>query len=172
MSDSQGSSLLEIRRAAADIQVFAMEEMRRSRLPGGQFGPADAYRHMIGVAELTRRFGALPAYAAAEYNEFRSLAHGVNRTLHGEEEAASQTPAARAMDRHNNGIGLRIGARAATPEEVVAAARAEIERAYKPRPAGQILPPGWSRATGLKAPHPNSGTGRRGSGTPSRMPLT
>lgn len=54
------------------IQNFATAEARSARMPGWTNGPADAYRHLIVVGEMTRRFGDLPATLMAELNETTS----------------------------------------------------------------------------------------------------
>ncbi len=69
----------------------AFAEDRRSNLPGGGNGPADAYRHTLRAAELYRRFP--DAYASA-FLDFREFAGG-----------ATNTP----MDYHNNDVGKVIG---------------------------------------------------------------
>ncbi len=52
----------------------------------------------------------------------------------------------RTMDRANNATGLRIGATAEAPLDVIAAAQAEIERAFQSGPSiggrAHWLPPG------------------------------
>jgi hypothetical protein len=58
-----------VRQSIREIEILARAEMESSKLPGHQFGPADAYRHMIGVAEMRRRFGRVPAGTIAEANE-------------------------------------------------------------------------------------------------------
>lgn len=47
----------------------ASAEALASPLPGYFDGPADAYRHLVGTAELRRRFGFSTAYAIATGNE-------------------------------------------------------------------------------------------------------
>ena len=37
---------------AGQVGTFAREEARSSDLPGQAEGPADAYRHLVGVAEF------------------------------------------------------------------------------------------------------------------------
>jgi hypothetical protein len=51
-------------RAAADEAV-------ESQLPGRENGPADAYRHLLWGAELTRRFGAHVARGILEDHEIQ-----------------------------------------------------------------------------------------------------
>jgi hypothetical protein len=112
----------------------ASREARLSRLPGRLNGPADAYRHIVGMAELTRRVGALQAYGMGESNEQLSWARQIWAEINGRELPLSLTREGRIMDRNNNAIGQRIGMRASTPQEVIAAARVEMEHAYQSGP--------------------------------------
>ena len=43
----------------------ASDEAGKSLIPGRRNGPADAYRHIIWAAEMTRRFGESAARALA-----------------------------------------------------------------------------------------------------------
>lgn len=47
----------------------ASSEAVSSQLPGRENGPADAYRHILWVAEMTRRFGPSKAKLFAEGKE-------------------------------------------------------------------------------------------------------
>ena len=96
------------------VEQAAAAEAAASPLPGFYDGPADAYRHIIGTAELRRRFGFRVAYGIATGNEVLGT-HGRN-----------QPAALRQMDDHNNAIGFSIGAEAKTYEDVVRRARAAI----------------------------------------------
>lgn len=51
------------------VEDAASAEALASPLPGYYDGPADAYRHIVGTAELRRRFGFGTAYALATTNE-------------------------------------------------------------------------------------------------------
>jgi hypothetical protein len=104
------------------VENAAKREAETSPLPGYYLGPADAYRHIVGVTELRRRFGFPIAYGIATGNEVlrtheRRLRGGIR-----EIDVLS-----REMDDHNNAIGLEIGATARTYEEVVRRARAAID---------------------------------------------
>lgn len=90
-------------------------EARESPLPGYFNGPADAYRHIVGTAELRRRFGWAIAYGIVTGNEVMGT--------HVERYPGDL----RRMDDHNNAIGLAIGADAQTYEEVVRRARAAVD---------------------------------------------
>lgn len=57
------------RRIADEVAEFANAEAAASGLPGHVNGPRDAYRHLVGVGELSRRIGVIPASILAEYNE-------------------------------------------------------------------------------------------------------
>lgn len=74
----------------------ATQEGIDSQLPGRENGPADAYRHLLLSAELTRRYGE--GYA-------RSLLEGHELTGN----MGDQQPDADAMDRNNNELGIEIG---------------------------------------------------------------
>jgi hypothetical protein len=119
------------RQLVDEVREFAEAAARASKLPGGQFGPRDAFRHMVGTAELVRRAGLLTAYGVVEGNELRSLAYEQWRRANRENVAASLRSDSRNMDRANNAVGLRIGARSTTPDEVIQAARTEIMRAHQ-----------------------------------------
>lgn len=73
-----------IRALFDDVVSFAEAAAKASKLPGGQFGPRDAFRHMVGSAELTRRVGLLPAWTLTEANEARSMLTSTRRSLMGE----------------------------------------------------------------------------------------
>ncbi len=90
----------------------ATSESVSSQLPGRVNGPADAYRHILWAAELTRRFGAR---IADNILEFRERFDPVG------------TSGATAMDRWNNDIGIQIGRNAKTWDDVIRAARKVIE---------------------------------------------
>lgn len=118
---------------ANDVADFADKEASLSQLPGLNQGPGDAYRHLVGVAELSRRLGPLRAYAIAEGNEQRSFLAMLRSVATGQPVASSNTLAAGRMDRHNNKLALWIGATSDLPEEVVARARGLMERAIASR---------------------------------------
>lgn len=67
-------------------------ESTASQLPGRDFGPADAYRHMLLAAELTRVFGWDQAALSLRVHEMQ------------EDDAADN-----GMDFWNNDIGMKIG---------------------------------------------------------------
>ena len=55
--------MLRMREVVDEVVTFANAAAEASQLPGGQFGPRDAFRHIVGSAELTRRLGFWPARA-------------------------------------------------------------------------------------------------------------
>lgn len=86
--------------ATQGVSILAISEAVYSQLPGREDGPADAYRHILLAAELTRQFGE--TYA--------------NVLLNGHEVTGSidnQTAEAKAMDLYNNQLGVEIGKRLA-----------------------------------------------------------
>lgn len=115
-------------RSVSDV---ATAEALASPLPGYFDGPADAYRHIVGTAELRRRFGFGAAYVIATGNEILGT---VQR---------NQPPELRQMDDHNNTIGFSIGADAKSYEEVVRRARAAIDAGIARGGDGSEGTPRW-----------------------------
>ncbi len=74
----------------------AINEMIESQLPGRTDGPADAYRHILLAAELTRRYGEIQAKLLLNGHELTGNLGG-------------QKPDAEAMDEHNNQLGIDLG---------------------------------------------------------------
>lgn len=103
----------------------AFDEAVRSNLPGLENGPADAYRPVLGLAELTRVLGERDARRIGEDHE-RKDPHA--------------DPRATAMDLHNNEIGIAIGRRARTWEDVRRLARQAISEAPKDGNGGPGVP--------------------------------
>jgi len=91
----------------------AQSEMVGSQMPGRERGPADAYRHILWAAELTRRFGEERARQILELHEREGQQKGQPQ----DEET---------MDRNNNEIGTSIGRFARNWQDVVSAARKAI----------------------------------------------
>ncbi len=91
----------------------AQSEMVGSQMPGRERGPADAYRHVLWAAELTRRFGEERARQILEVHEREGRQKGQPR----DEEA---------MDRNNNEIGISIGRFARDWRDAISAARKVI----------------------------------------------
>jgi hypothetical protein len=82
----------------------------RSDLPGGRNGPRDAYRHSL-------------ASATVAYTGSPRWVEWVTAVM----ENGGRGDAARAMDAHNNLLGARIGARAASWDGMRAAVMAAVE---------------------------------------------
>jgi hypothetical protein len=120
-----------LRATAAQVRDFAEEEAKESGLPGQDQGPADAYRHLVGVAELSRRIGPITAALAAERNEWGSFEAMLRSLVGGRPIGRSNWPAARSMDRHNNLLAVGIGATARSTEDVVMRVRALMEHAIQ-----------------------------------------
>ncbi len=141
---------------ADEVSAFAQKEMDAARLPGAQFGPADAYRHMVAAGELTRRLGPV-AGVLLETNELRSWFHDTRHMLTGADRHPAHSVAARAMDRHNNAIGVEIGRTAATPEEVVERARQAIAQAEGWGGSGHQGTAFWMERRKWNEPRPQEG---------------
>lgn len=104
--------------ATQGVSILAEQEAAWSYVPGREDGPADAYRHILLAAELTRQFGETYANTLLNSHEFTG-----NHNL-----SDPQTPEANAMDSHNNQLGIEIGKRLAedpnaTWEDVIHEAR-------------------------------------------------
>lgn len=110
----------------------AEREAEASPLPGYFDGPADAYRHIAGTAELRRRFGWAIAYGIVTGNEV------VGTHVRG------HSPELRRMDDHNNAIGLAIGADAQSYEEIVRRARAAVDDGIRNGGSGTGQTPLWT----------------------------
>ncbi len=109
----------------------AIREAARSNLPGRENGPADAYRHLLLSAELTRRFGENYARQLLDAHEWSGNQDG-------------QTPQQEAMDRHNNELGIELGSRlresGGSWDAVYREARILIDPANPDRDTAQWLP--------------------------------
>ena len=146
--------IARLRAIAEQVRDFANDEAAASRLPGQDQGPADAYRHLVGVAELSRRAGPLLAAAMAERNEWASTEAMLRSILGGRPIAPSNMPAARRMDRHNNLLAVGIGARARSTEDVVMRVRSMMERAIETTGgSGRGNSPYWREAAAHLQPH-------------------
>jgi Domain of unknown function (DUF6973) len=111
----------------------AITESSNSNLPGRENGPADAYRHLLWSAELTRRFGERRARQILG-------AHEIDGRLRG-----SQSRDAEKMDRHNNELGIVIGKNARAWNDVIKGARTVLDRSDRSGAGGdgqaKWLPP-------------------------------
>jgi hypothetical protein len=103
-------------------------EAKASFLPGRVNGPADAYRHIVWVGEMTRRLGPNMAGSLSDLHETQGQASALRRDMMGQGRDPINDAAATAMDRRNNLIGVSIGQRARTFDDVLSMARETIER--------------------------------------------
>ncbi|MET4728257.1 hypothetical protein ABIE09_002064 [Lysobacter enzymogenes] len=116
MADFSASDL-----ATSGIATQSISESVNSQLPGRNNGPADAYRHLLLSAELTRQFGERYARAALDFHEWDGNRSG-------------QAADTNRMDEHNNELGIALGKRLAAQhssswQDVVAGARALMDAA-------------------------------------------
>jgi len=132
--------MLRMREVVDEVVTFANAAAEASQLPGGQFGPRDAFRHIVGSAELTRRLGFWPARAVTEFNETQSWVFEQRRLLQGRPVPPALTADSRTMDRANNAIGQGVGLNAASPDAILEAAR-QMDRAQSGHRRGQKLAP-------------------------------
>lgn len=107
MRDRVPDELVVLRRRAA-------ASADGTKLPGHIGGPNDALRHIIGAAELTRRYGPSAAFVILEVNELMGNRYD------------KQSDADEAMDHHNNAIGIELGRGAKSYEEIVERAKALV----------------------------------------------
>ncbi|WP_373740021.1 hypothetical protein [Neisseria sp.] len=171
MSDDYKKKFLEIYRkglreveetATRGVRSASMNESIGSNLPGRVNGPADAYRHVLLSAELTRRFGE-------RYARFLLEGHEIQGNTLGQEIEANK------MDEHNNELGIRIGNRlrkqkgGSSWEDVVIEARKTInpdnrygngarwlaESEWKDTPLNSNWPVEWKQGGYSKFPIPN-----------------
>lgn len=123
----------------AAIQKMAEAEAKASPLPGIKDGPANAYVHLIGVAEVRRRYGKAAADVIAYSNEL--IGELIGSFPPG--GMAAQSRAALAMDLHNNVIAMGIGARAARLEDVIRWSRLAILNGAEHGGVGSADTPMW-----------------------------
>jgi hypothetical protein len=122
------------------VRATASAEAMLSALPGYYDGPADAARHIIGVAELRRRAGITAAWTIATFHEVRGRAF------------RRQSGEVTAMDLANNSIGLAIGGRARTYADVVAMTRDAIAQGVANGGTGMNATPVWLPQTRWQEP--------------------
>jgi hypothetical protein len=130
MDNYQSSSAKTATWAAASIGVSTgvVAEVANSGLPGSGDGPADAYRHLILSAEMSRKFGA-------EYTNYILNAH----------ENLEHPDAATLMDLHNNQLGIDIGKTATSWKDVLQKARDVIDATSQTGVGAMWLPESaWS----------------------------
>lgn len=100
-----------------ELEEAVAQNARQTSYPGANNGPADAYRHMFGIAEVQRRSSQTVARTVGTANEID------RKTWRLKTDAGSQ------MDLHNNRIGERIGRAARNTAEVEALVHAEVRAA-------------------------------------------
>jgi hypothetical protein len=99
--------------ATDKVSNGAIFESIQSQLPGRSNGPADAYRHLLLAAEMTRKMGGKNAKHLLDLHEWTGNQDG-------------QTKQSHHMDMANNKIGILIGQHAKSWEEVVILCRQAI----------------------------------------------
>ncbi|BAZ31323.1 hypothetical protein NIES4074_37950 [Cylindrospermum sp. NIES-4074] len=108
----------------------ADQEANYSGLPGRTDGPADAYRHILWAAELTRQYGPDVAREALTFHELDSTQNQVQHEI----------------DYHNNRIGVALGETmlkyGGTWDDIVTIARQMIIDAYNSPNVLDINQPG------------------------------
>ena len=88
----------------------AIAESQASQLPGRENGPADAYRHMLWMAETARQYGPDVARALGILHELTANSREATR-----------------MDLNNNELGIVAGQNAGSWDEIVARVRPLID---------------------------------------------
>jgi hypothetical protein len=151
----------------------AANEAVESQLPGRENGPADAYRHLLWGAELTRRFGAHVARGILEDHETQAdLSTSIGRD--------GQTPEAAAMDRHDNELAIALGERARTWNEVKQGAQDSWTVAIGAETARTAAQSGCPKRNGrtirrtgkpAKSCRHLNGTGRTSTGSKAECPI-
>ncbi len=112
-----------------DARQSAINEAKNSKMPGLWNGPADAYRHILVSAEMTRRTGK----KAQIYAE----GHEILGNIKGQDQTESD------MDKHNNAIGYEIVRKAKDWNDVVTQARGKITEGTYNNGTGQRDTPMW-----------------------------
>jgi hypothetical protein len=135
--------------------AVATTEAKASFLPGRVNGPADAYRHIVWVGEMTRRSGPNSAGSLADLHEFQGQASAARRELVGGGDPINDN-AATAMDRRNNLIGVSIGERARTFDDVLRMAREVMDRSPEDGSGGMIGAVWQARDRWLANPSPDT----------------
>jgi hypothetical protein len=116
----------------------ATNEALASFLPGRVNGPADASRHIVWVAEMTRRMGPDTAGSLAELHEIQGHMSATRRDMLGQGRDVINDSAATAMDRRNNLLGISIGLQATSFEDVLRLSREAMDRSPRDGSGGVI----------------------------------
>ncbi len=144
--DSEVPSRAQLEKEFHDLKESFAQRARETSYPGATDGPADAYRHMLAAAEVTRRYTWLTARVVGNRNEGSLIPDRAKL-----DEASN-------MDLDNNRIGEKIGKIAKNFEEAERMVRAEINAAALEGGSGKngtarYLDPGlWKGDTERKAP--------------------
>lgn len=116
----------------------ATNEALASFLPGRVNGPADAYRHIVCVAEMTRRMAPDMAGSLAEFHEIQGQMSATRREMLGQGGDVINNVAATAMDRRNNLLGVSVGLQAASFDDVLRLSREAMDRSPSDGSGGAI----------------------------------
>ncbi len=108
--------------------AVATTEAKASMLPGRVNGPADAYRHLVWLGELSRRMGPDMAGSLGDLHEIHGQASAMRRETTGQGRDLINGAAATDMDRRNNLIGVSIGQQANSFDDVLRLSREAIDR--------------------------------------------
>ena len=118
--EAAGRGARKVKRAAAEMASVADIPARAERESVAAFGikesgggKADAMRHLMYQADLTRRFNPTAANVISRLNELTS---------------PGQSKAEYEMDLYNDALGREIGERAGSEEDVVKLAREYVEK--------------------------------------------
>jgi hypothetical protein len=110
------------------INEAAREATVSSQLPGRENGLADAYRHLLWGAELTRVYGPDLAGAIMSFNESREF---------------YESKAERAMDNYNNAVAVQIGKSAKSWQDVQARAQLLMQKTFADQSLDHLCAPHW-----------------------------
>lgn len=109
------------------------EQMSRDMYPAqkGQYDQQDAARHMLAAATLARKYGVAPAEFLGRIHENTTSPWQYAKTLFG-----GKMPNDYEQDIHNNSLGARVGANAASQQGLEDVINYLAEHASKQRTEG------------------------------------
>ena len=96
---------------------------------------ADAYRHLLWTAEMSRKTNPTIAKGISDYHEKVTLPFGLLGSAH-----PLQSPEEKEMDLFNNKIGLQIGQQSKSYEDTVRLAKEAIARGDVSLLGNKIVP--------------------------------
>ena len=96
---------------------------------------ADAYRHLLWTAEMSRKTNPTIAKGISDYHEEVTLPFGLLGAAH-----PLQSPEEKEMDLFNNKIGLQIGQQSKSYEDTVRLAKEAIARGDVSLLGSQVVP--------------------------------